>query len=220
MADKDSSLSQSSKLNRIQSLKLQTSFFNRQLCTNYISKLPEILAAKGYPAVSVDSVFYDSTSTHINLYLGEQYKWIEINTDSIDKKLLNETGWNVRLFHNNKMDFSQLQNQQQKILDYYETREYPFATIKLDSIKIKEDKIKAQLKIDKGSLYLIDSIRVYGKVKIKNLFLQRYPGIEKGSLYDKINCKISAKGFWNFPILMRKVSMHNNMQYSLLNTGT
>lgn len=210
-AGKDTSLLQGSKLNTIQSLNLQTSFANKQLCTNYIFKLPAILTAKGYPTASVDSIFYDSISTHINLYLGEQYKWIEINTDSVDKKVVNETGWNNRLFDNNKINFFRLQNQQQKILNYYETRGYPFAAIKLDSITIEEDKIKAILKVDKGPLYLIDSIRVYGKVKIKNLFLQRYLAIEKGGPYDKNKLQNISKRLLELPYLQEQQHWDLNM---------
>ncbi len=209
--DKDSSLSQNSKLNRMQSLNLQTSFSNREHCTDYIFRIPGILTAKGYPAASIDSLFYDSTSAYINLYLGVQYKWFEIITDSIDKKLLNETGWNTRVFQNTKMDFVQLQTRQQKILAYYETRGYPFAAIKLDSIKIEEDKIKALLKIDKGPLYFIDSIRVYGKVKIKNFFLQRYLGIEKGSLYDKNKLQNISKKLLELPYLQEQQHWDLNM---------
>ena len=208
---KDSSLSQSSKLNSIPSLHLQTVFSNRQLCTNYIFKLPEILTGKGYPTASIDSVLYDSTSAHIYLYLGEQYNWAEINTDSIDKKLLTETGWNTRVFNNNKMDFLRLQDQQQKILSYYETRGYPFAAIKLDSITIEVDKIKAKLKIDKGPLYLIDSIRVYGKVKIKNLFLQRYLDIENGSVYNKNKLENISKKLLELPYLQEQQHWDLNM---------
>lgn len=210
-AGKDTSLLQSSKLNTIQSLNIQTSFANKQLCTNYIFKLPAILTAKGYPATSIDSIFYDSISTHINLYLGEQYKWIEINTDSVDKKVLNETGWNNTLFDNNKINFFRLQNQQQKFLNYYETRGYPFAAIKLDSITIEESKIKAQLRVDKGPLYLIDSIRVYGKVKIKNLFLQRYLSIEKGSPYDKNKLQNISKRLLELPYLQEQQHWDLNM---------
>ncbi len=78
LTDKDSSLSQSSKLKTLQPLSLQTSFTDQLACTDYILKLPKVLNLKGYPAASIDSVFSDdSTSTHINLYLGEQYKWFE-----------------------------------------------------------------------------------------------------------------------------------------------
>lgn len=210
-ADKDTLLSQGKSPSKLSSLNLQTSFANKFLCSNYISTLPETLTRKGFPAASIDSVFYDSTSTHILLYLGDQYKWIEINTDSIDKKLLNATGWNSKLFINSKMDFTELQMHKQKILDYYESNGYPFASIKLDSIKIEEDKIKAQLKVNKGLLYHIDSIRVYGKVKIKNLFLQRYLGIENGSIYDKNKLQNISRKILELPYLNEQQSWNMNM---------
>lgn len=211
LVDKDNSFSQSNTLNSIQALNLQTSFANKELCTDYILKLPQILAGKGYPVASIDSVFYEPVSTHINLYLGEPYQWIEINTDSIDKKLLNETGWNEKYYHNKKMDFRQLQNQQEKMLNYYETRGYPFAAIKLDSIQMEEGKIRAQLKIDKGPLYHVDSIRVYGKVKIKNLFLQRYLGIEKGSVYNKNKLQNISKRLLELPYIQEQQHWDMNM---------
>ena len=68
------------------------------------------------------------------------------------------------------LDFVHLQLQQQSILNYYQKTGYPFVSIKLDSIQIEDDKIKGMLVVDKGPLYHIDSIRVYGKAKIKNTF--------------------------------------------------
>ncbi len=216
LADKDTSIWQDDKLNSIVALKLQNNFVNKTACTNYISKIPQILIDKGYPAASVDSVFYDSSSTHIILFLGEQYKWAEIHTENIDKKLLNETGWNERLFQNNKIDFTQLQLQQEKIFNYYENNGYPFAAIKLDSIQIEKDKIKAKLKIDKGPLYHIDSIHVNGKVKIKNVFLQRYLNIEKGSVYNKNKLQQISKRLLELPYLEEKQHWNLNM----LGTGS
>lgn len=210
-ADKDNSLTQSNTLNSIRGLNLQTSFANKEICTDYIFKLPGILTGKGYPTASIDSIFYDTAATHINLYLGQQYQWIEINTDSIDKKLLNETAWNQKFYHNKQMDFPQLQNQQQKMLTYYETRGYPFASIKLDSVEIEKDKIKARLRIDKGPLYHIDSIRVYGKVKIKNHFLQRYLGIEKGSIYNKSKLQNISKRLLELPYIQEQQPWNLNM---------
>jgi len=213
---KDSVLSESQKLNKIHSLNLQTGFANKDACSNYILKLPEILTNKGFPAASVDSVFFDSLSTHIILYVGEPYKWVEINTNSIDEKLLSETGWNDILSHHNKLNFLQLQNQEKNFLDYYESTGYPFASIKLDNIKIDEDKIIAELKVDKGPLYVIDSIRLYGKIKIKNLFLQRYLDVENGSAYNKNKLQNISKKIRELPYLEEKQHWDLNM----LGTGS
>ena len=161
---------------KIQKPELKTIFDDRETATTYIASLPRILLAKGFPAASVDSVKYDSTRAVAQLYLGEQFQWVEINTDSIDPKVLESTGWNSKLSRTSKMDFARLQLQEEKIINYYENNGFPFAEIKLDSIQFSGDKIKASLSVTKGPIYHIDSIKVFGNAKIKNLFLQHYLG--------------------------------------------
>ncbi|MEI9946775.1 MAG: POTRA domain-containing protein [Chitinophagaceae bacterium] len=57
--------------------------------------------------------------------------------------------------------------------------------IYLDSLQIDGEKVSAQLKLNKGYLYKIDSIRVYGNAKISTDFLQRYLDIRNGSIFNK-----------------------------------
>src|SRR5688572_26184251 len=96
LVDKDTSLDARSSLQKLQTLGLQTSFNNLELCSAYIYHLPAILLVKGYPAASVDFVQFDSAAAHINLFLGQQYKWVEVNTDNIEKHVLEQTGWNEK----------------------------------------------------------------------------------------------------------------------------
>jgi outer membrane protein assembly factor BamA len=175
-------------------LGLTTSFDSKEFATVYAGTLPATLLGKGFPGASVDSAFYDSTSARITLYLGEQYQWVQINTDSIDTKLLEATGWNAKQFKNRKIDFTRLQQQEERILTFYENNGYPFAEVSLQNIAISADKINGDLAVKKGPIYHIDSIRVLGKAKIKNLFLQHYLGIANGSVYNNLKLKdISAK---------------------------
>ena len=71
---------------KIQKPELKTIFDDKETASTYISSLLGILLSKGFPAASVDSVKYDSTFAVAQLYLGEQFKWAQINTDSIDTK--------------------------------------------------------------------------------------------------------------------------------------
>lgn len=171
-------------LYNLMQLGLTTSFNGKELAAFYLNTLPATLLSKGFPAASVDSVLYDSTSANVDLYLGERYKWVQINTDSIDQKLLEATGWNAKQFKNKTIDFKRLQQQEERILNYYENNGYPFAAVSLEGVEISGDKIKGGLTVKKGPLYHLDSIRIYGKVKIKNLFLQHYLGISNGSVYN------------------------------------
>ncbi|HMG82904.1 MAG TPA: hypothetical protein VK559_07700 [Ferruginibacter sp.] len=167
------------------SLKLQTSFSNRMACNLYIDQLPLNLNAKGYAAASVDSVFFDSTFATIQLYVGKQQHWVVLNPDSIDKKALSESGFISKLFTNQQVNITQLKNIEERILNYYENNGYPFAAVYLDNIQMKEGEIAASLRVDKGPLYHVDSIKVHGKVNISSSYLQHYLEIPNNSFYNK-----------------------------------
>ena len=199
----------------IQQLGLKSTFENKTFAEVYINKLPETLLIKGFPTASVDSVFYDSLSARVIIYSGKKYQWAEITTDSVDQSALDNVGWNAKQFFNREIDFKRLHFQQDKIIGYYENMGYPFAKVSLRNVEIIGNKIKAQLYIEKGILYHIDSIRVYGKVKIKNLFLQHYLGIADGSTYNFQKLKQVSKLIQELPFLQEQ----QPWDLSMLGTG-
>lgn len=164
---------------------LQTEFPSRLNCIDYVNKLPSLLQAKGFVTSSLDSVLFDSTAANVVIYLGQQYKWAHINTTSADLQLLTISGWNEKSFTNKPINFDQLKNVQDRMLGYLENNGYPFAKIFLDSISMFEDSVSANLVVDRGPLYKIDSIRVYGNARISNDFLQHYLEIPNGTIYSR-----------------------------------
>ena len=195
---------------------LQTEFATRLICIDYVSKLPSLLQARGFVTASLDSIFFDTTSAKLVIYLGQQYKWAQISTTYADPQILAVSGWNEKLFSDKSINFDQLKLMQERMLVYLENNGYPFAKIFLDSISMLEDSVNASLKIDKGPLYKIDSIRVFGNAKISNSFLQRYLEIPNGSIYSREKLlRISKK--------MQELSFVEEEQpsnMSLLGTGS
>jgi outer membrane protein assembly factor BamA len=200
---------------QIQQFNFKTIFEKRESAESYINKLPQMLLGKGFPTASVDSVFYDSTDAKVKLYIGAKYKWGKISTDSIEPYILENTGWSQKQFENKDIDFSRLRLQEQKIIEYFENSGYPFAMVSLKNIEIKNDKINAELHVTKGPLYHIDSIHVYGKVKIKNLFLQHYLGIYNGSVYNNQKLQQISKLIRDLPFLQEQ----QTWDVSMLGTG-
>jgi outer membrane protein assembly factor BamA len=164
---------------------LQTGFVSQADAMSYINNIPQLLAGKGFPLASVDSFWQQADQFHINLYTGQKFNWVQLSTDGIDKQVLEAAGYARKNYSNKALNIAQLQLLQQKMLNFYEKQGYPFAAVYLDSIRISEDKMSAWLKADKGVLYHIDSIRMYGKVKLSSKFLQHYFGITNGSIYNK-----------------------------------
>lgn len=177
-ADKDAAI-------MVPRLGIQTSFSSQFTCAEYIGQLTGLLQGKGYVTASVDSIRYDSLSAHIVLFLGEQYRWARLKAAQIEPGLLDAVGWREKLFTGKPMDFSQVRQWQERILGRLENTGYPFAKVYLDSIDLDGDNVSALLKVEKGPLYNIDSIRVYGNARISNYYLQRYLGISNGSLYSR-----------------------------------
>jgi outer membrane protein assembly factor BamA len=185
----------------LQALKLQTTFSDQLQCNIYISNIPALLSSRGYPTASVDSVWGDTLSAGINLFLGKQYKWIKLLPDSIEKKAIDESGYFEKNFTNKLLNMEQLQKMQLRLLNYYENNGYPFAQVFLDSINLEEDKINALLKVNKGVLYHIDSISVFGKAKINKNFLYHYLSIARGSLYNKEKLQQVSQRILELPYL-------------------
>lgn len=167
------------------SLGLQASFDDKGACSQYIFQLPQLLQKKGFVTASVDTIQMDSTFADVLVFLGKQYRWAKLNISSIPPELLATTGYRDKNFQQQPMDFMAVQQLQQRLLDKLENTGYPFASIYLDSFDLQAQGVSAVLKLDRGPLYKIDSIRVYGDVKISNRFLQRYLEIADGSIYQK-----------------------------------
>jgi outer membrane protein assembly factor BamA len=166
----------------VYALKLNSTFRTKDQVNKYVDQLASMMQARGYAAASIDSVVTDSTHTRVHMYFGERYSWDSLRISENDRKVLSSL-----FFTNEKkpLGLDQYSGFQQKMLDYLANRGYPFAKVYIDSIQIMEGShLKGNLKIDKGPLYKIDSIRVYGNAKISNSFLQQYLELPNGSIYE------------------------------------
>jgi len=181
------------------------SFRTREACTEYVNGLPALLQAKGYMTASVDSVRYDSSGVTASLYIGNLYRWAHINTRRVEPGLLSAVGWSDRSFYGKALDFRVFQRRQQGMLDYLENNGYPFAKVGLDSVVWKDSsEVSASLKIEKGPLYKIDSIRIYGTAKISNEFLQHYLNLPNGSIYRREKLDAISKKLIELPYVQEQ----------------
>lgn len=184
-----------------QALKLKTSFVSRQQCEDYIKTIVSLMNNKGYLEASVDEVLYDSIAARVSIYTGKKYKWLQLRTDSIDKPALDRAGPLFNRIQGSAVDFARLEYIKKQVLDYYASNGYPFAAIRLDSIGLLNGSMHALLKLSRGPLYHIDSIRNRGTVKISNTFLQRFLGLPKGCLYNREKLEGVGKKLLSLPYL-------------------
>lgn len=161
-----------------------------QAARNYIDGYFSSLKNKGYVTASVDSLHIDSLGAYMVLYIGEAYLWARLDVSSLPPDLLESIGWRDKMFEDKPINFHQVRNWEERIIDHFENTGYPFARVYLDSLQLEPgQQVYARLRTDPGPLYHIDSIRVYGDAKISSEYLQRYLDIPNGSIYrqDKLS---------------------------------
>lgn len=190
-------------------------FANRMDANTYLVRLKSELQTKGYITASIDSIYLDSADARVHIYLGEQYKWATIKTNPADEDVLTAVRFPATLT-GTAMNFEALSSFEERIIDYYEERGYPFGRVYLDSIALENNTVSAVLKIDKGTTYKIDSIRVYGDAKVSNEFLQRYLDLPSGSLYNKKKLNTVEKRLSELSFLQ----VQRPASLTMLNTGS
>lgn len=174
---------------------LTTSFPTKAACAEYVAKLPEWLHAKGFLGASVDQITYDSGAAVLDLYIGERYRWLSLRVDSADRGLITELGIELKGVERGFVDLDRIRSMREKILRQLEEEGYPFARVRFESFREDQGGVSAQLQIERGPLYKIDSIHIEGTAKISNRYLQRYLGISNGSLYRQSVLQAVSKRF-------------------------
>lgn len=197
-------------------LGLQEVFVSKAACTEYVFQIPKLLQKKGFIAASVDSMQIDSTSAQVDVYIGRIFRWAKLNASSVPQEWLTAAGYIEKNFTKQVLNYQSLQQLQERLLIKLENTGYPFANVYLDSFDLSEEGISAILKVNKGPLYKIDSIRIYGDVKLNNIFLQRYLEIPNGSIYQKQKLVNISPRLLQLPYLIEERRWNMN----LLATGS
>ncbi len=162
----------------------KTQFATLVQCNQYIQQLPGQLHAQGYLSASIDSINQQKDTMQIKLFVGKKYSWNGISVKEKDKPLLAQLNIGDNWWKEKPINTDQINAVENRLLDYFLTNGYPFATIGFDSVRINESMVDAQLNIRKGVTYKLDSIRIKGTSKVDLNFLYHYLGLAPGGLFD------------------------------------
>jgi outer membrane protein assembly factor BamA len=157
---------------------------------------PELVKLKerGYLSANIDSLNQDSIQTKAYIHMGPLFTWAFLKPGNVPEEMLTIWGYREKFFTNKPFSLKQLRTLQEKILSHYENNGYPFASVKLDSIEIKDEKFYAKLNLTKNKLVKIDSILIKGNAKIVPVYINSYLSLKQGGLYNEaLIAKVSTR---------------------------
>ncbi|MGB0881779.1 MAG: POTRA domain-containing protein [Vicingaceae bacterium] len=149
--------------------------------SNVLSQLQQ----QAFLMATLDSIIIDSSYYKTYINLGKTFKWNTLTNKNIDEEVLSKIGFRDKLYNNKPFSKKQLQNFFRKIILYYENNGHPFASIKLDSTIISNNKLSAQLYLEKNKRYKIDSVLIKGNAKISPQYIKNYIRIKDGDTYNE-----------------------------------
>ena len=178
-----------------------------------INILVDSLIDLGYLAPEILSAYNDST---IAILPGVKYKWAKIDFKKENESLLSFTGFDISDWKGRYISQTKIAILSERILRHLENSGYPFAYVKLDSIRFEnKDSISAEIVIQKNKKIYFDSIAVVSDINLSSTFLENYLEIRKGDVFDKSKIDKSVKKLKNLPF----VSLHNPPTVSFFGSG-
>jgi len=158
------------------------------------------LRENAYLAASVDSITYNDSVQIAYLYMGEAYEMGYLKNDNVEPNFLGQTTYKEKFYQDEPFHYKELANLQQQLLSVAENNGYPFASVQLDSFRVVNESVYAQLQMEKNNLILFDEINIEGNAKINPKFLSSYLNLNKEKPYDeskvrKISSRIKGTGY-------------------------
>jgi len=148
--------------------------------------------SKGLLEFSIDSLTTkDSISFTPYITYGESYSWNSINLINkgikTPKKVI--SNWKSNLITPNDL-MLRIDN----IVHFFQTNGFPFASVKMDSIKLNDTKISGYLAINPGPKVFWDSLEIIGDITLAKYYLENYLGVKSGKIYnEEIFLEVSKK---------------------------
>lgn len=170
-----------------------------------LGKLLKQFHDKGFYEATIDSVrskiFSIEKQTEIYVYFfhGAMYFVKDVNVSGMSPQTLSD--FNPKIYFKKDKPFNPdgFNNYIKRILDYYQNNGYPFAKIKIDTLKIETENNEVNSKKNKterkyfsfdigvqlNELVSIDSVIITGNTKQKHHFILRASGIKEGEIYNE-----------------------------------
>ncbi|MCY1633383.1 BamA/TamA family outer membrane protein [Marinifilum sp. D737] len=146
----------------------------------------------GYLEANLDSLVSKNDKLLAFIHIGDKYFLNRISHQGVNQK--DSMNFSFRLYNHKRIQLSEMAKYQQKIIETYNNKGYPFAKIYNDSVNIRNSKLDVTWNIEKGKFVVWDSIKLKGKLKVRNEFIMKYLDVTPNSPFSENTLsKVSAR---------------------------
>ncbi len=179
----------------LQSESPKSTFSDAIAAKNYLNEWVSNFHNDGYLSASIDSFSVDSTQITAKVYVGNRFSWAKLTYNERAINWMQETGVSIGTIHDKPINRAAYGRMVERILSYGENHGFPFAQVKLDSIKSSENGVvEGKLTVIQNRYFEFDTITMVGDAQVSKSFLYQYLDIEPNMPYsEKVAVKIREK---------------------------
>jgi outer membrane protein assembly factor BamA len=152
---------------------------------NLIKVQLENAKQSGFLLANMDIVIFKKDTVFVHVFLGEKYEQIQIFKGNVSSDVFENMGTKKSkkksLFTHQGLKIG-LNN----IHNYYQNNGYPFASVKLDSIKNENNILSANILLNEGPIITYDSVDIGKYNGIKYRFLVNHLNLNYGNEYSNL----------------------------------
>ncbi|MEO1623514.1 MAG: BamA/TamA family outer membrane protein [Bacteroidota bacterium] len=162
------------------------------------------LWGQAFITASIDSLQMTDSIATAHLWVGEAYRWAQLDAAGVEPVFLERAGYKERFYQDKPFHYSELQQLLDRLLNYAENSGFPFASVGLRNVSVVDGQVKGSLYLDKNRLVLIDGVNIVSDVRISKTYLENYLGLKSGSLYSKDRIQKIRNRLKELPFLREK----------------
>lgn len=146
---------------------------------------PLSLFALGYVAAHIDSVVYEKAQATAFVHLGACYRWVSIRPGNVPPELLHQSRLQERQWLNKPLEPKLFYPAFERMLRTCEDNGYPFASVRLDSLREEQGRVSAAFNLQRGPYITLDSVVVGDNPGVARYVVLRYLGLREGMPYNE-----------------------------------
>jgi hemolysin activation/secretion protein len=139
----------------------------------------------GYLCASIDSLRWTDSSATAQIFVGKKFAWASLKNNNIPTSLLQQLHFQEKEYFDKPIQAKKITALFERVLKHFEDNGHPFASIKLENVEIVNDKLKGEIKLEKGQQIRLDTIYINEDARINRKFLLAYLGLNDGMLYNE-----------------------------------
>ncbi len=166
-----------------------------------LQEMMKTLYRSGYLLAHAKTFQVEHDTSKVVLAVGQPFSLAVLGAGNVEPSWLNQTSFREKDFICRPFRHAEVARIMEQLVRRAENSGYPFASVRLDSVRLDSASLQARLYMEKGPLILFDTIVVRGNARLSAGFLSTHLGIKAGQPYNQQTVEAVAGRLQQLPFV-------------------